>query len=591
MNKTIPFFIALLMLTGQVQAQISNGLVAYYPFSGNANDAVGTIHGTTNHVTLTTDRLGNSNAAYAFTTSGNPSFIDLGNSFNTTTSGNAATFSFSIWFKRSDLSKGMQLLHKHGNNWCGELTAQFAIGVESNGKIYSNYYNASTGTVAGLKANYEKSIALVTDTAWHHLVVTYDGTQAAGQKRATLYLDNAPLASTLTNNGTDVDSIPALGSHLGIGYSLSSTGALCGSNSYGTNGSIDDIRLYNRLLTNCDIKDLYVEGDSLEGVVAHYPFSGNANDAVGTIHGNSSNVTLVADRFNTPNSAYEFTTNGSPSFIDLGNNFNDITSHLGATFSVSIWFKRSNLSRGIQLFHKHGNAWCGEVSHQFAIGVKSNGQIYGNYYDASAGTAAALNANYENSDTTILDTAWHHLVVTYNGVVPVGQKRMHLYLDNLLLASTTTNNGSDAFAIAPLTSHLGIGASLNSNGSFCGNSNYGSDGLIDDIHIYNRLLSDCDVNDLYTPNTTTSTTSITRPIEELVLYPNPAQDWLTVTLTTKDYQNTQLQIINTTGQILQHQTVSAPKVSIPTKQLAKGVYFVRLLNDTKVVGIQKFIKN
>jgi len=40
--------------------------VAYYPFSGNANDAIGTLHGTVNGATLTTDRFGNANSAYSF---------------------------------------------------------------------------------------------------------------------------------------------------------------------------------------------------------------------------------------------------------------------------------------------------------------------------------------------------------------------------------------------------------------------------------------------------------------------------------------------------------------------------------------------
>ena len=40
--------------------------VAYYPFTGNANDAAGTNHGTVNGAVLTTDRFGNANSAYSF---------------------------------------------------------------------------------------------------------------------------------------------------------------------------------------------------------------------------------------------------------------------------------------------------------------------------------------------------------------------------------------------------------------------------------------------------------------------------------------------------------------------------------------------
>jgi hypothetical protein len=48
-------------------ANLQNGLVGYWPFCGNANDASGNgNNGTVNGATLTTDRFGNSNGAYSF---------------------------------------------------------------------------------------------------------------------------------------------------------------------------------------------------------------------------------------------------------------------------------------------------------------------------------------------------------------------------------------------------------------------------------------------------------------------------------------------------------------------------------------------
>jgi hypothetical protein len=48
-------------------ADFTDGLVAYYPFSGNADDASGNEqHGVVTGATLTTDRFGNSAAAYRF---------------------------------------------------------------------------------------------------------------------------------------------------------------------------------------------------------------------------------------------------------------------------------------------------------------------------------------------------------------------------------------------------------------------------------------------------------------------------------------------------------------------------------------------
>jgi hypothetical protein len=49
------------------QNSVSNGLVAHYPFNGNANDESGNgNHGTVHGAKLTQDRFGNPNSAYYF---------------------------------------------------------------------------------------------------------------------------------------------------------------------------------------------------------------------------------------------------------------------------------------------------------------------------------------------------------------------------------------------------------------------------------------------------------------------------------------------------------------------------------------------
>ena len=68
------------------QAFLDNGLVAYYPFTGNANDASGNgNNGTVIGATLTENMFGASNAAYAFDGISNyievPAFSQTNNSF------------------------------------------------------------------------------------------------------------------------------------------------------------------------------------------------------------------------------------------------------------------------------------------------------------------------------------------------------------------------------------------------------------------------------------------------------------------------------------------------------------------------------
>jgi len=60
-------FAASLVLSGTAYADLSDGLIAYYPFNGNANDEAGYgYHGIVYGATPTLDRFGNFSAAYYF---------------------------------------------------------------------------------------------------------------------------------------------------------------------------------------------------------------------------------------------------------------------------------------------------------------------------------------------------------------------------------------------------------------------------------------------------------------------------------------------------------------------------------------------
>jgi hypothetical protein len=66
--------------------------VAYYPFSGNANDAIGTLNGTVNGgAILTSDRFGNANSAYSF------DGVDDAISFATVPMTNVDNFTLMAW--------------------------------------------------------------------------------------------------------------------------------------------------------------------------------------------------------------------------------------------------------------------------------------------------------------------------------------------------------------------------------------------------------------------------------------------------------------------------------------------------------------
>ena len=111
---------------------------------------------------------------------------------------------------------------------------------------------------------------------------------------------------------------------------------------YGLNGKLDDVRIYNRVLGPNEISKLYTYeklDPFKDGLVAHYPFSGNANDVSGkgknaTVHG----PTLTKDRFEQSGKAYSF--DGSNDYISAPNNLKNFG--IQNQFTLSSWFKVEN---------------------------------------------------------------------------------------------------------------------------------------------------------------------------------------------------------------------------------------------------------
>ena len=288
MKKIILFSLlfAVLCITTKAQSNLTTGLVAYYPFNGNANDESGNgNNGTVNGATLTTDRFGNVGKAYSF--DGVNNNIVLNQPFLT------GKFSLSVWLKVSSTQTGYHgsifsngLLH---GNWGNGFHAY----IEPNNEyLYFDKFPRAVGYGASQSIN-------LSDNSFHNFVFVWNG--LTGVNSAKIYKDGILIA---------IGDFPS--------NVINSTGNLmCGfATDGGVNfpfkGIMDDIRIYNRALTSDEVTQLYNSEkpatDLSSGLVAYYPFNGNANDESGNGNNGTVNgaVTLTTDKDRKANSAYEF---------------------------------------------------------------------------------------------------------------------------------------------------------------------------------------------------------------------------------------------------------------------------------------------
>jgi uncharacterized protein (TIGR02145 family) len=192
----------------------TNGLVAYYPFSGNANDVSGNgNNGTVVGATLTTDRFNSTNGAYSF--NGSSNYISIA---NTPSLQNINSFSLTFWFCIN------QWQFSNSNYWFAtiEKPSQYSTELLKVG--------ADSASVFGIKIK-------INPTTWNHLAFSY------ANKVLSVYSNGIYAGNT---NITFISSTQPI-------YIGKDPGGLL---EY-TNGKIDDIAIYNRVLTQDDITALY----------------------------------------------------------------------------------------------------------------------------------------------------------------------------------------------------------------------------------------------------------------------------------------------------------------------------------------------
>jgi len=205
----------------QLPTSLKTGLVAYYPFNGNANDISGNNNnGVITSVTSSADRFGTANNAYQF--SGGNIAVPM-----TAELAMVGDRTFSCWFK--------------------------ANGNQTGGRIYENtYLNSGIGLYNGNKldawhcsngqSRNVTNLTFGTLNDWHHLVYVADATNSLGK----VYIDGA-LSGTMSATTSSCPSV-WLGAYMRFG--LGASGEVF-------NGSIDDIGIWNRTLTETEIRQLY----------------------------------------------------------------------------------------------------------------------------------------------------------------------------------------------------------------------------------------------------------------------------------------------------------------------------------------------
>jgi hypothetical protein len=285
---------------------------------------------------------------------------------------------------------------------------------------------------------------------WYYVVGTYDGTNL------NIYINGEFKNSVSTSGHSDWSNSDAVT----IGAREMSSSRLY------LDGIVDNVQIYNTALTSTQITALYnagrtgnipstIDRSNLKLWMSYifsgipglwYDVSGNGNDLTlnGDAYVNSSGINL----------------DGTGDYAEKSTPGGVVTAS-GSPFALSAWIKTAK--SGLCVFLAYGS------------GSSKQGRAI--FQNASSYIGFGGNGSDVVSTTTINDNNWHFVVVSYSG------SSFSIYVDAAVV-KTGTNTLYDITG----TTYARIGASLDSPPL------YPASGTIDDATIYNRALSQSEIN-------------------------------------------------------------------------------------------------
>lgn len=316
---------------------------------------------------------------------------------------------------------------------------------------------------------------------WEQVVVTFDRTGFA-----RMYVNG------VLSNSKDISSFSACSISNSDDFLIGARDD--GTGAWFSNSSVDEVRVYNRLLSADEVSDLYrkesartkitasQEGRWTNGLVGYWPLDGEDLDwGSNTAYdrsGNNRNGTMVNLSTSTSpipgkiGQALKFS--GDTDYIGLSSPLTNIN-----TFSTSLWIKTATTSENAIFFSttNGNNGWA--VAMDRAYSNCTDGKICVWLYNGVTGGDYAVHTYDFPVDI------WTHWVVTYS----ITSGAINMYINGAIASSSIISYYPDTSSSAE--------SSINRGSSGWSPSDMYLNGGIDDVRVYNRVLSSAEVSEIY----------------------------------------------------------------------------------------------
>lgn len=320
---------------------------------------------------------------------------------------------------------------------------------------------------------------------WHHVAVTFSSASSANDPR--MYIDGVEVTvDDQTPSGNEIDDT---GQVLTIGDRTATDRSF--------DGSIDELRVYGRILSPDEVRRLYTMGGTTKLNVSQKSNLNQGLVGYWTFDAANMGTTSANDLSGNGNSAYEI--NGPRRVLGKigqgvgfhGGEANNREAYVSVpdsamftpatTLTAAAWIKADKVAQ---------NAYAAILAKRYDLAVDPYNSYIIDTTASGNSPEFCVSTGVSGSQTCVasgtLTTSWTHVAGTYDGA------RIRLFVNGRLVSSAVMT-GSIGYTSLPLT--IGDNQDNGSNQSF--------EGIIDDVRIYDRALGEDEIRRLYNMGGTT----------------------------------------------------------------------------------------
>lgn len=227
-------------------------------------------------------------------------------------------------------------------------------------------------------------------------------------------------------------------------------------------GTIDGTEWSNVTIDGTEVKEITMDGNVVwragpeypSGMISHLEFEQDLSDSTGNYSYSDNGVSYATDSVQG-----DYSVDVSNGYAE--NSSTPMTNNIGSSYSIAGWMKAANGDEGGYIYQEED---FGSSYDRIAFGDDSGDLKHEHRSSGGGYTNCSISTNHD-------DGSWHHVVSTWDGGT------IRLYMDGSKLGSESLRDSVGD----PIESRVG----------------YDWNGLIDDVCLFDRQLSDSEISNFY----------------------------------------------------------------------------------------------